>query len=188
MANTPRCGYRLQPLLNRLLSMEADDAVGYLWIGRELADRRLILFRLLKSRIREVSPRSRCGKDAAFPEGTMEKGAWHVAPLVCLTPAVDDQIDRDIEPSQLPAKPPILLPPAREVRLDDQQVQIAVRPSHAPCTRPEENDVGIGSSAARRRPASSIRASSVIAITSIVVAIWDGRRQLLSVDARAISA
>jgi hypothetical protein len=28
--------------------MEADDAVGYLWIGRELANRGRVLFRLLK--------------------------------------------------------------------------------------------------------------------------------------------
>ena len=48
MADPPRCGYRLQPLLDRLLSVEADDAVGYLWIGRELADRGSVLFRLLK--------------------------------------------------------------------------------------------------------------------------------------------
>ena len=67
----------------------------------------------------------------------MEKGSWHAAPLVRLTPAVDDQIDCDIEPSQLPAEPPVLLPATREIRLDNQQVQVAVRPSLAPRPRPD---------------------------------------------------
>lgn len=36
----------LQPLLDRLLSMETDDAVGYLWVGCELANRGRVVFGL----------------------------------------------------------------------------------------------------------------------------------------------
>ena len=90
----------------------------------------------------------------------MERGTRHAAPLVRLAPAVSRPIDRDVEPSQLPAEPPVLLPPAREIRLDYQQVQVAVRPSLAPRPRPEENDIGLGGSC--REPASSLLDQSLI--------------------------
>jgi len=82
----------------------------------------------------KVSPRSRSGKDAAFPEDPMKKGARYAAPLVCLAPAIDDQINRDIKSSELPAEPPVLLSAARKIGLDHQQIQIAVGPGLAPCT------------------------------------------------------
>jgi hypothetical protein len=100
----------------------------------------------------EVSPGSRSDKDATFREDLMKEGAGYATPLVCLALAIDDQIDRDIESSKLPTEPSLLFPAAREVRLDDQQVQVAVRPSLAPCTRPEKNDVGVGGGRSETAP------------------------------------
>ena len=62
----------------------------------------------------------------------MKKGAGYTAPLVRLAPAVDDQIDRDIESPELSSEPSVLLPAAGEIGLDHQQVQIAVGPGLAP--------------------------------------------------------
>jgi hypothetical protein len=140
--------------------MEADNAVGDLPIGCELSNRGRVLFGLLKKDPAGLS-RSRSGKDAAFPEDSMKKGARYAAPLVRLASAIDDQIDCDIETSKLPAEPSVLLSAAAKVRLDDKQVQIAVRLSLAPSTRPEENDVGVGSSGGE--PAPSLLDQSLVA-------------------------
>ena len=43
-----RCHHRLEPLLGSLLSVEADNAVGYLGVGCELADRGGVLLRLAR--------------------------------------------------------------------------------------------------------------------------------------------
>jgi hypothetical protein len=83
-------------------------------------------------RLMNVEAGSRSGKDTAFLEDPMEEGAGHPAPFVCLAPAIDDQIDRDIEPSELSAESPVLLPATSEVGLDDQQVQITVGPGIVP--------------------------------------------------------
>ena len=90
----------------------------------------------------------------------MKKCARHATPLIRLAPAINDQIDRDIEPSKLPAEPPVLLSAAIEIRLDDQQVQVAIGPSLAPCARSKENDVSVRSS--RSETASSLLDKSLI--------------------------
>lgn len=64
----------------------------------------------------------------------MEKAARHVAPLLRLAPAVDEQVNRYIESPKLPAEPPVLLHAPPEVRLDDEQVKITVRASLTPST------------------------------------------------------
>lgn len=115
----------------------------------------------------------------------MKKGAGNAAPLVCLAPAIDDQIDRDIESSQLSAEPPVLLPATREIGLDHQQVQIAVRPGLAPCTRPEEDDVRVGGG--RGEAAPGLLNQSLIGNrhnVRSVVATRDGRHQTASTDAK----
>ena len=90
----------------------------------------------------------------------MEKRARHAAPLVRLALPIDDQVDGDIETSQLPAEAPVLLTATPEIRLDDQQIQIAVRSSLTPCPRPEENDLGVGGS--RGKATSSLFDQSLI--------------------------
>jgi hypothetical protein len=40
------CHQCLQPLLNRLLGVEANDLIGYLWVASELADGNRIRLRL----------------------------------------------------------------------------------------------------------------------------------------------
>lgn len=88
-------GDGLQPLLDRLLGMEADDAVADVRIARELADGNRIFFRL-PQRIREVSERSGSGEDTAFLENPMKEAARHPAPLLSLALAIDHEVNRHI--------------------------------------------------------------------------------------------
>lgn len=159
MPDAVRRGDSLKPLLDRLLSVEADDAVGDLGVACEsrtaVASSSAFLIR-----IRQASARSGSGEDTAFPENPMHEAARHVAPFLSLALAVDHEVDRNIEAPQLPTKSPILLAASIEVGLDHQQVQVAIRASLTPSARAEEDDVRIGSS--RGKPASGLFNQSVI--------------------------
>lgn len=80
------------------------------------------------------------GENATFPEGTPEEATRHSAPKVRLATPVDDEVDRNSEPSQLLSQPSVLLTAPGKVRLDHEQVEVAVRPSLTVSARTEEND------------------------------------------------
>src|SRR5215469_7044207 len=71
-------------------------------------------------RIRDVSERSGSGEDTAFLENPMKEAARHVAPLLSLTLAIDDEVNRHVKAPKLLAEPPVLLPAALKVGLDNK--------------------------------------------------------------------
>ncbi|HEU5253072.1 MAG TPA: hypothetical protein VFU16_07095 [Solirubrobacterales bacterium] len=73
-------------------------------------------------RILEVSERSGSGEDTAFPESPIKGAARHVAPSLGLVLAIDHEINRYFEATQLPAEPPVLVTTPVEVGLDDESV------------------------------------------------------------------
>ena len=80
-------------------------------------------------------------EDPALPECPVKQATGHTTSLLRLATAVDDEVDRNSEPSQLLSQPSVLLTAPGKVRLDHEQVEVAVRPSLSMSTRAEEDDV-----------------------------------------------
>ena len=81
----------------------------------------------------------RLDENPTFSEGVEEERAGDAAPFLGLLPAIEDQIDRYVEPSKRPAEARGLRTPAIEVRLDNDQIQLAVV-AGTPSAWPKENN------------------------------------------------
>ena len=74
----------------------------------------------------------------------MDEAAAHVTPLLDTALACDDDVHRDQHVAQLPAQSHRLQGGVLDLRLDHEEVQVAVHASIAPAVRPEQDHAGVG--------------------------------------------
>ena len=86
----------------------------------------------------------RSGKDAASLHRLVDHGPANPSPLICVVRAEDDKIDRNADIAEGFTESHELRAAAFQIRLDDQQIQIAVGTTLAPRAGAEKNHGGVG--------------------------------------------
>jgi hypothetical protein len=139
---SPPGNYRLEPLLDRLLRVEADDLVGDFGIPSELPSGGGIA-PSLASKVRDASARSSTDEDTPISQRIMHDGAWYATPFLGLAAAIDDQVNRHAEFAECVAQPHELGVAALDLRLDHEEIEIAVRASLSPGVGAKQDHLGV---------------------------------------------
>lgn len=84
-----------------------------------------------------VAPGSRLGKDSPLPERLFQQRSPHTPPVLDVVLADHDQVDRYAEASKHAYEPHELRPPAGNLTLDHEQVEVALRAGLAARVRAE---------------------------------------------------
>jgi len=115
----------LEPLLDGLLCMEAQDAVRDVCVARELTQRYGVLGCLPS---KDASSRgSSSGDDTAVSEGFVHQRAGNGAPSLCMLGADNDQVDRNPHGAQRFTQPHELGATTLQLRLNHEQIEIRPR-------------------------------------------------------------
>src|SRR3954463_15339009 len=98
----------------------------------------------LRARTNASAFGSRSGKDSAPVQRLVDHASANLSPLVGVLGAEDDEIDRNAEITERFAESYELRSAALHLRLDDQQVQIAVGTCLSTCAGAEQDHLGFG--------------------------------------------
>src|SRR5205085_9886970 len=99
----------------------------------------------LRTRTSASALGSRSDKNAASLHRLVDHGSANPSPLICVILAEDDEIDRNADIAEGFTESHELRPAAFQVRLDDEQIQIAVGATLAPSARTEKDHRGVWS-------------------------------------------
>jgi hypothetical protein len=146
-----RCEPGLESLLDRLLKLVPDDVVTL------ASDERSGGGQVVPAPSEQQVDNSLCSRDklSALPKCSLHHGALTLA-AARLVLVDHEDVDRNAEAPHLIEQTHRLFGRAVDLRLDDQEAQVAVGPGFAPRVRTEEDHARVRGRRAIRRPASSI--------------------------------
>src|SRR3954462_13002083 len=93
----------------------------------------------LRTRTSASTLGSRSDKNAASLHRLVDHGPANTSPLICVIRAEDDEINRNADIAEGFTEPHELRAAAFQIRLDDEQIQIAVGATLAPSARAEKD-------------------------------------------------